>query len=511
MPVLEAEQPQVFANELVISLSELPQDVETYSAAERMKQAAEIGSVAVRGAEVASSSVYANLQEAIAAAEQGDEQAEAFVKANIRSDVVERTIKAGIIMKTKLHQTIEGKIIQHGQTLEDVHLNSLAFASGGGMEARTMAETRNSIRLQQCLDDGVLEDYYFVVISRYTDTLSDVAANKAGFFVPTKTMSVQATTVENGVITMESAYAAGVATEGAERHDAQAVGLFGDKIGVDLRKTDAATIDTALLIHKSQMIHGVVDVIESLDTCAEETLDNGQQIFFGQAKEKKNYVAYVKECEQTVANFDEKIELIYQDLLLSRPQIHTPQDATEMLNKLSGKHMIDYAISDKDIDARVFGAASGEHIERARMLHQQGLHEEAEAHRDEAVELDDSGSCPAGSRNVQNSGDSNDSGEGSTKRWVGCPLCGDKKAFFGDPCATAMKCGTCKSEAKNGVVTDRRKETAMAKASEKAAKEKQAQKAKQAQEITNRPPTKESFTIPVSPPAPVQRAAQPQP
>jgi hypothetical protein len=497
------ERPTQHSHESVVVLSELPEDVHTYIEADRLQaKAQQIGAVALEGvAEFQSASRFPNLYEAAKAAAEGDPDAIKFVKANIRADVVERTIKAGIVMTTELDQDVDGKLIQYGQTLEDVQVNSLAFASGGIMGERVAAEARNAIRLQRCLDQGLLKEYYFVVFSRYTDSTNKHAAKNAGFFVDTMTTSIQATTEKDGVVIMESSYLAGVKQPGADRHDIEAVVGVGKEMGVDFTgKNDAESIDMGVLVPKHMMPNGVIDIDKMFD-------DHAGGTFMGQDKPRRDYVEFRKECDAIVANFEPKVEEICAEFLASIGCMNEPLDATDMLHNLSERHMVEYAVGNKDINPLVFGVESAAHIMEARRQVDLGNYEQAAALMDRAKETADSSSCPTGSSVDKSSNRDNKDGEVSGKKWVGCGVCGTKRAFFGDPCATSMTCRECKSSATNGRVVDRRKETEQAKAAEKTTKAQESQKKNEAKELINEP-QKDSFNIPVgTQPNAVQQAA----
>jgi len=91
-----------------------------------------------------------SLYEAIHMAAEGDPTARQMIETNARTDVVERTIKAGHVITVDLNVDQTGKIQQHGQSMESVQANSLRLASRNRqMRERTEAEATNAFRIEQ--------------------------------------------------------------------------------------------------------------------------------------------------------------------------------------------------------------------------------------------------------------------------------------------------------------------------------------------------------------------------
>ena len=330
-----------------------------------------------------------SLKEAIHAAANGDEKGRKIVRANAATDVIERTIKVEHVMEVALDVDDDGKIHQHGHSSRDIQANSLRYASNHwAMRRRVEAETRNSFRLQASLDEGHLDDYVFVVISRAADDMSQPDMKKAGFFTDTMSASIQATTVKDGVLTTESAFVAGVKQPGEEQHDAETAVALGEQFGVDLAgKSATETIDMPLLIHKSLIPDGVIDLVKIWDDCAGGT-------FFGRSRPRQDYDSFRAECQAREETFEEKVEAIVGEVISRAASVQTEVQATRLLSKVSGRHMVDKAIEDPSIDPLVFGEESAAYITQSRRHYAMGNVELAEAAAKKARSTERSSSCP---------------------------------------------------------------------------------------------------------------------
>jgi len=245
-------------------------------------------------------------------------------------------------------------------------------------------------------------------------------AAEAGFFVETMSCAIQVTSAtEQGLVT-ESAFVAGIAREGEERHDKETIEKVGQALGVNFaNKTAAEVLDSPILVHKDLMPNGVVDLVELYDTCAGGT-------FFGQDTSGEDYVEYVAKCKEREAGFAEKVELIVEDLIAEAHVINDPLTATKRLHKISEKHMVVHAIHDKTIDPRVFGPAA-RNIETARLYEAQGKLEEAQVETVKAINNAVSASCPNGATTTSASGEkSSESDEDCEFTSKECPLCHKK-------------------------------------------------------------------------------------
>jgi hypothetical protein len=369
----------------------------------------------------------ATLLEALQQAHEGDGEARRLVEMNVRTDVIERTIKAGHVMSVNLEVNKRGQVLQHGQTAEMIQTNSLRYAANSWqMRERTEAETRNMFRIEALHERGLLEDHAFVVISRAADNMSLEQAEKTGFFTSTMSCAIQVTTVAGQGLTTESAFVAGKMNSRADRHDAETTARLGAQLGVDLAgKTAAELIDTPLLVPKRLIPNGAVDLVRLYDLAAGGT-------FFGEAKSPQDYLEFLQRCRQRELELEPSVQDIVNELIAQAPGIRTPLEATERLGKLSGAHMLKCAVDDERIDGLVFGVESAAYLEAARYHAALGDTQRADAFLARAQAADTSSSCPgAGALEAKNGSDTekSDSGEGDgdcdfiSKK---CPLCGTK-------------------------------------------------------------------------------------
>jgi hypothetical protein len=363
---------QIYTEPQIMGLVEAVPDMESDRLA-RMRAAQFIGAVTVgsqteyigseRNLEV---QPIESLYDAIHKAAEGDPIARKMVETNVRTDVVERTIKAGHIIKVDLHVDEAGKIMQHGQSMESVQANSLRFAADSPqMRERTEAEATNAFRIEQYHREGLLQDYSFVVFSRAADNMTKQQMIDTGFFIDTMSCAIQITTAKDGRLTMESAFVAGVRRPGEKRHDAETVVATVEEFGLHLGdKTAAETIDTPYLIHNSLIPNGAVDVVEVFDRKA--------GTFFGEAKPRQDYLEYRQKCQAREQMFQPKVDTIVRELINEAPRINSRLEAVKRLHKLSEKHMVEQAAFDHSINPWVFGSVAALHIEQARVQFELG-------------------------------------------------------------------------------------------------------------------------------------------
>ncbi len=393
---------------------------------------------------------FANLQEATMSARQGNEQGRKMIEANVSTDVFERTVKAGFVQSIPLEIDQQGKIGQNGQTNEMIqHNTALYLGHNKNMQPRFRAETNNAFRMQLAKEMGRFDDYNFVVFSRYPDAseMPDNVARSHGFFGETKSMMVQATSFENSLGETQTAFVAGISSRGAKRRDAEMVGKLGDKLGVDLWKTAAETIDTPVLIHKSLMPNGVVDIVKLLDE------QNGGT-FFGEDKPQENYVAFREKCREREREMQPTIDKIVADMIARADQLQSPTDATDLLDELSAFHTLEHAITDDSIDARVFGMEATWFIQDARAHYLSDNMERVHRAKTLAHKVQTSSSCPSGSSKNMDSPDAvrseldgdNDSEQEVTLEDCDfiskeCPNCGKKDVVT--KCRKGVYIGDC--------------------------------------------------------------------
>lgn len=395
-----------------------------------------IGWAAVRGAvelPATSETSTTSLLDALRLARGGDPVARRLVETNVRTDMVERSIKAGHIMEVELDVDADGHVSQYGQTNEAIQANSLRFAGKNlQMRERTEAETRNMYRIEQLLQHGMLDDYVFVVFSRAADNMTEQAARKAQFFTDTMSMAIQVVSLSKKAktaagkygrkLTIESGFVAGKKTRFSPRHDAAALAGVGEKMSIDTTGTATQLLDKPKLIHKSLLPNGVVDLVRFYDA--------GHGTFFGQNKPLQDYLKFREQCRQREADMEPMVQLVVDQLIAESHDMLKPTDATRRLNDLSEEQLVRRAVTDKSIDVRVFGKAAAVNLLAARQAYADGDYRAAFNYTDNAVFLADSSSCPTGLEGADPFSPSVTPGEGDcTFVSRSCPQCGEKNVF----------------------------------------------------------------------------------
>ena len=352
------------------------------------------------------------LFDALHAARQGDEKATKMVHTNVHTDFFERSIKAGFVLSVDLDVDESGRISQHGQSNEQIQVNTLSLLSGNQkMLPRFHAETRNMFRLENALREGLLEEYNFVVFSLCADDMNDEELAAAGFFVPTKSMAIQSSSLnQTGGITTESAFVAGITQDSDKRHDAEMLSSFGKKHGIKLEGTASKIIDTPCLIHKSLMPNGVVDIVEMLD--------ESKGTFFGENKLKKDYLQFRHDCREREREMAPMVDKITKKLLEQSSSIDSPIAAVKLLDKISGDELTKYALVDDRIDVRVFGEMAAWYLTDARAHLASGDSDRVRLALSYARETQKSSSCPSGAKNNDSELDSisDETDEGGQKK-----------------------------------------------------------------------------------------------
>jgi hypothetical protein len=386
-----------------------------------------------------------SLKDAIHLAGEGDVRARRLVTANVATDVGERTMKVKYVTEVDLEVDEDGGIHQHGQPMKKVQGNSWLYAAKKWqMRERVRAENNNHFRLESSYRSGELEDSSFVEFSRAADNMDDKSMQREGFFTDTMSCAIRVTTIKDGVLTTQVAFVAGIIKLGEKRHDERTIVKVGQALGVNfIDKTATDVIDTPLLIHNSLLPNGVIDLVMIWDQCAGDT-------FFGEdnpeePKSLEDYLEAVQESKKREASLEYKIETIVDELISSAWQINTPTDATKLLNKVSGKHMVEQAIFiDRSINPRVFGSEAATLIVSARHHADLGNIELAQAATTRAIKVEKSGSCPGVSSESEEEVDAfgniiGDANDPVSKEWHGgkiiknskCRSCEKVKAEVG--------------------------------------------------------------------------------
>lgn len=379
------------------------------------------------------------LMEAIHQAAQGNQEARNMVAANVRTEAIEITYKAGFVIQTELQINEQGQTIQFGQTAEDMQLNSLRYASNNEIiRPRSQAEVRNSMRIEDLHRQGLLDDYYFVVFSRCADG-DDATLSDLGFFAASKSTAIQATTKHSdGSLVLESAFVSGVLEPDAVRHDVDALEYIGNELGVEFTGDDAKVIDTPVLIPKNMVPNGVVDIVKDLWDPAVEAV-TGHASFYGQQKPKQDYQEHRQECQQKQDALEHRIQIAVDQLLEESKSITDPAHALLRLHKITERAMIDEAAQDASIDVTAYGREAAFHVEVARAHFAAGDHASAQRALNSAYKVARSSSCPSALRqqaegidaNNEDGTSPNQAPEGECKEVkngevVNCPFCKKK-------------------------------------------------------------------------------------
>lgn len=360
-----------------------------------------LGKVAVSGSAEfkTEESKYTSLYDGIRAAYNNDTKGRRMVRSNVKTDTIERTLKAGHVTTVRVEAGCDSSSLsQHGQSMNAVHASTLLFASDiPKMKPRIDAEISNNFRIGSLYEGGMLENNSVLVVSCVSDNMTKSELKDANFFTDTMSISIQLTAADGTELVTEAAFVAGVIEPDSERHDIPAVVSLFERFGIDIAGKSAAEIlDTAVLLPNESIPNGIADVVELLDNEIEHVRGDGTEIFFGAARPRQDYVAYGKKCKEREKMFDPKVDAITKELVSLYPTIEDERHASELLDQLSGKHMIEQAAVDYSINPRVFGELAAISIYKARRAIELGDLEEGSRHIEHAKENDQSTSCPGG-------------------------------------------------------------------------------------------------------------------
>lgn len=388
-----AEHQQVVPE--VIIVPDLPEDQLARKRAERLIRTADQAGPLVVGqnteieavAEQGEGDHFVTQLDMLRAAAAGNEVALRGVKKTVLIDMTERSFKAGHVTRVELEADNLGGVRQYGQSMDDVHINALRYASGRQViRLRSEAETRNNMRIKPNIRTGRMETHYWVVLSRCAVDMTDKELQDCCFFADTKSCAIQVIGMENGQLFQETAFVSGVAELGGERHDAESVEALGRGLGVDLGGLNPTELlDTPLLIPREMMPNGVIDLVKLYDN---------SKYFFGQNKPTQDYERYLETCRQREASMQPIMEEIVQTLLTEVSSMQTPTDATERIGELSAQHLVVLASKDRSIDARVFGAKAAPEIIAARLAYARGDMDEYNRRLETAQKVQASFTCP---------------------------------------------------------------------------------------------------------------------
>jgi hypothetical protein len=325
-----------------------------------------------------------SLLDGINKAASGDEEAYQLVKANVASDVIERTIKAGFITsKVQMNIGCDGSLSQHGQSYLTIQANSLLQAKNHPvMRSRTESEARNAFRMEEMVRQHIFDEYSLVVFSRAEDL------PECGFFVDTMSCAIQVTSKKEQALETESAFVAGKDKQGNLYDEEVVKEMYNNLAAVDIDGlSPAEIIDKPLLIPNHLIPNGVVDLVKLYDD-----LSGGK--FFGLDKPKEDYLSYKEHCLRQENNYLDISLKITQQLIAEAGQLKTPVDATRRLNQLSERYTLTMALYDHSIDPQVFGRVAATHLVEARLAVNKGMELMASIEFNMAIKTAVSSSCP---------------------------------------------------------------------------------------------------------------------
>ncbi len=384
-----------------------------------------------------------SLMDAIKLAATGDEEALMIVRKNVATDMMERTIKAGFVLSSAMDIKEDGQLSQHGQSYRSIQANSLRYVTQNPvMKQRTWAETNNCFRLEQLTKDGLLNEYSFVVFSLAEKDMPE------HFFVDTQTLTIQVSRKVGDKLYTESAFVAGKDRSG-EEHDRvtvdKIIGLFkqSSSRGKDALDpiTNAERLNHPWLIHNSLIPNGAVDLVKLYD-------DFNGGTFYGQDEPRQEYLEHKEECERREAKYEEYCSIIAGHLINEAKLLNTPYAASARLDQLSREYSLKLALTDEQIDPRVFGQKSAEYISMARSAVWLGKEEAANFALALAYAHETSVSCAGGINGRGEYSKREDEEDEYGSLVFDCPSCGfpnvrdrhkllDKCMY----CSESVKCG----------------------------------------------------------------------
>ena len=357
----------------VIRLDTLPQDKETRERHEAWI-APLIGSVAIKETIQTPESLGTNektLAEGIRRLREGDESLLPLVNTNIATATGENLEKVRYVMDVELEEAPDGRIMQFGQPLAQVHQNTIQYIDWQQpvMDERTAIESLAAFRIEDRNAEGLTDTHWLIDISLIPD-LPDKELERLGFFPRSKTGIIRGITRQNGKLVMRSAFFAGVIdpdVEGGERFDIPAVqNMLVEDWGIP----EAAkwginkTLRCQVAIPKSQMPNGPVDVVPLVDNHISRLA--GVEVDWGMRGPRGDHIAVIEESKARDAKRPKLWGTIRQGLVDMDDSFARPAAATEALQKMIEKYGTIEVIENDFYATWVFGERTRQDIEKAR-------------------------------------------------------------------------------------------------------------------------------------------------
>jgi len=346
---------------------------------------------------------YPTLMDALHAARAGDPEARKMVENNAQTQVWEALMKH-IVMRMHLTVDSRGRLAQNGQLLQDVQKNSLRFASKlPQIRQRTHAEISNFLLMEQLLRQGDLAETQpeeggdeeptgkkIMVVSCFPDDMPEEEAGRVGFYRETMACSIQMLYMKNGKVTQESGFVAGRDSVDAPRHDKRAIGYMLHELGVPLE--DIEGLSATELLGRPLLVDGSVDMATLL-----RLYDEGAGgTFFGLNQPKQDYHQAIQEGRRQLERLKTTVEQVVVAVIAKSDGVAHPLEAIKLLHTEAQRIIVELALEDDSIEARVFHEGAS-HIEAARHYLAIGDMEAFQKERQLAHETSRTTSCPVSS------------------------------------------------------------------------------------------------------------------
>ena len=360
-----------------------------------------LGKISVHSrAEESYSPETSSLKDALIKAASGCEKSYKLIWDNVSSDRSERRYKSGYVRNSIIEVDSDNKLMQHGQRMEDVYMNSLRYIQNPIIKKRAQIELRNGRQVQQCYEEGVFEKgYVFLVPSLVPDDATTKELDEAGFFTNNMSGCFQATAQVGNDLIVQTAFVAGSnssekshsrSSSHSNRFDIAAVKRAALELGVDYGNASVEEIlANPLLVHRSQLPNLAISFVEKYD--------QGLNTFYGKNYTGEcDYLKHMTECEKRDKASEKEVKIVVEKLISESDRFICPSDATNRLNELNHEQLQHAIILDGSIDSSILGVVAKPYIEAARDYIRAG-NETALLQAQESIrQFGISSSCPSG-------------------------------------------------------------------------------------------------------------------
>lgn len=329
-----------------------------------------LGSVAMQGNVERShdSAEKMTILEAIRAAREGSCQAEAMIDINVATAVTEACFKYDHITKVAMQLNDAGELIQFGQTMQEMHFNSIAYRQNRHVKLRdvTSIEALNGHCIEDAAKTGLLRDYYFIADSLVPQGVPEDDLKDEGYFLNTLTFVSQATTAEDSVVATESVFSKGTAADEsagfaqrmAARFDLEAVSRVRQRLGLSpITSTEEAL--QGIFVHKSALPNGVIDYKRMIDE--EAHMAAGVPL-----KTDDYYEQLAPRSKQREQSLESAKQMVKEALIAQAHTLKTPMEAVQRIWDLTREFTVIAAVDNHYIDARIFGEQAAQQIKESR-------------------------------------------------------------------------------------------------------------------------------------------------